>query len=247
MNLQATTYTPKPGGAAAMALAHLQGLEHGAEVMTSRLAEAIGLPPATMTPSLQGLLDAGLVFRRQKERRYPKAPFFWSLVDHSKTDGTFVSRASDEGAKPPGPPAPKAAPMFMRAAINGAAKDMQAAVDRGIRKAIENMTSAPPATRQPQIGISAPAAPAHRDNVECQRKFDNVMNFGGAPDDVQRPSRPAPEPTGNTPVVLTNVAFWLTGQMALEAAGGHVFLLDVKQADKLIQFAARFAERPYPR
>jgi hypothetical protein len=77
------TYTARPGTVAQRAIAHLESLPRGAELMTSRLAEAIGTPGENLLACLEAPLKHGAVFRRQKDTA-PRAPFFWSLVDHSK-------------------------------------------------------------------------------------------------------------------------------------------------------------------
>jgi hypothetical protein len=78
---RATAYGPAPGTVAYRALAHLQALPRGAEVMTSVLAEALNTDGYRLTPCLEAPLKHGLLFRRQRDT-HPRSPFWWSLTDH---------------------------------------------------------------------------------------------------------------------------------------------------------------------
>jgi hypothetical protein len=75
------SYTPKPGSTAQRAIAYLEKLPKGAEVMTSKIAEAIGAPNDSIQPCMLPALSAGLVFARQRYE-HPRAPFWYSLTDH---------------------------------------------------------------------------------------------------------------------------------------------------------------------
>lgn len=75
------SYTPQPGTVAFRAIAHLETLPRGAELMTSALAEAIGCDGKNIVPSLEAALASGLVFRRQRDNHL-RSPMWWSLVDH---------------------------------------------------------------------------------------------------------------------------------------------------------------------
>ena len=77
------SYSPAPGTVAFCVLAYLQTLPAGAEVMTSKIADALGLPPNNVSPCLESALRAGAIYRRQRDD-HPRSPFWWSLVDHSK-------------------------------------------------------------------------------------------------------------------------------------------------------------------
>lgn len=80
--MSAGTYTPQPGTVAFRALAHLETLPAGAEIMTSALAEAIGAPALSVGPCLEPALRGRAVFRRQKDT-HARSPWWWSLTDHS--------------------------------------------------------------------------------------------------------------------------------------------------------------------
>lgn len=75
-------YEPKPGTVAFKVLAYLETLPHGAEVMTSKLAEAIGEPANNVTPCLEAARRAGRLFRRQRDD-HVRSPFWWGLTDRS--------------------------------------------------------------------------------------------------------------------------------------------------------------------
>ena len=75
------SYTPQPGTTAFRALAYLQTLPPGAELMTSALAEAIGVAPVNLVPCLDAALKHGMVFRRQRDN-HVRSPMWWSLTDH---------------------------------------------------------------------------------------------------------------------------------------------------------------------
>lgn len=77
-----TTYTPEPGTVAFRVLAYLETLPAGAEIMTSALAEALGLEGKNLIPCLETALAAGRIFRRQRDT-HVRSPFWWSLTDYS--------------------------------------------------------------------------------------------------------------------------------------------------------------------
>lgn len=112
-------YYPEPGTVAWRAVAHLDGLPKGAEIVTSALAEAARSDAVTVSSCLQTALTHGLVFRRRKDS-HPRSPWFWSLTDHSKTGqlGTHTLHAAPAeppAAAPPAqaePPAPSDEPQI---------------------------------------------------------------------------------------------------------------------------------------
>lgn len=76
-------YEPKPGTVAFHALAHLETLPPGAELMNSALAEAIGIDGKTLTICLKPALSHGGIFARKRDA-HQRSPMWWSLVDHSQ-------------------------------------------------------------------------------------------------------------------------------------------------------------------
>ena len=91
------SYSPAPGTVAFRVLAYLQTLPAGAEVMTSKIADALGLPPNNIAPCLEFALKAGAIYRRQRDD-HPRSPFWWSLVDHRK-DSTALDAGRHEGGE----------------------------------------------------------------------------------------------------------------------------------------------------
>lgn len=80
-------FTPHPGSVADRAIAYLQSQPaKGAEVSSPALAEAIGVPAAHLSVSLEQARDRGAVFARRKGGHL-RSPLFWSLVDHSAKHG----------------------------------------------------------------------------------------------------------------------------------------------------------------
>lgn len=75
-------YTPEPGTVAFRVLAYLETLPKGTEVMTSALAEALGLEGRNVAPCLETALAKSVVFRRQRDT-HVRSPFWWSLTDYS--------------------------------------------------------------------------------------------------------------------------------------------------------------------
>jgi len=113
----ADDYTPKPGGVADRAIAHLRTLAPGAELSSPALAEAIGAACNAMAPSLVSAVERGALYRRQKGG-HPRSPAFWSLRDHS---GVAPKECADlpvrQIVRPANgaPPLPIVPPLFPRA------------------------------------------------------------------------------------------------------------------------------------
>ena len=79
----AMSYEPSPGTVAFRALAYLETLPQGAEVMTSALAEALHLDDyKTLAPCLEAAVKGGAVFQRKRDD-HPRSPWWWSLTDFS--------------------------------------------------------------------------------------------------------------------------------------------------------------------
>lgn len=83
----AAPYTPTPGSVAFRAIAWLETQAPGLELMTSRLAESIGVAPAILPASLEAALKHRAIFARKKIDAL-RAPLFWSLVDHASVAPT---------------------------------------------------------------------------------------------------------------------------------------------------------------
>lgn len=77
-----SSYTPAPGTVAFRVIGWLEEQGAAREFNASQIANALDLDPKTITTCLQNALDVGLVFRRQKDRSHPRAPFWYSLTNH---------------------------------------------------------------------------------------------------------------------------------------------------------------------
>lgn len=76
-------YEPRPDSVPFRALAHMELLFKGSEIVTGLLAGAIKADVNGFATQMQPAVDARLIFRRQKGGHL-RSPVFWSLVDHSK-------------------------------------------------------------------------------------------------------------------------------------------------------------------
>ena len=72
------SYEPKPGTTAFRAVAFLETLADGEEVMMARIAEASGGESGSMAAILQPALDSGLIVRRTKHGQ--ARPFWYRLA-----------------------------------------------------------------------------------------------------------------------------------------------------------------------
>lgn len=127
------TYTPQPGTTAYRILAWLEAEGKTAERNSSQIANAMGIETNGVPTLLAPALAAHLVFRRQKDRTHPRAPFWYSLTNHGVRQREFTPKpvgwmqrpgSSDVSAGPrasdgaasngkavtPGPSQPEAAP-----------------------------------------------------------------------------------------------------------------------------------------
>lgn len=77
-----TAFALRPGTVAYRAVAHLETLPEGSEIMTSALAEAIGVPPNGLLPCLVAAHKHGHIHRRQRDQ-HARSPHWWSLTDYS--------------------------------------------------------------------------------------------------------------------------------------------------------------------
>lgn len=91
------SYQPQPGTTAYRALAHLQTLAPGAEVINAQLAEKVNVSPNTLHACMVRSIEAGLVFARQKGG-HQRSPTFWSLVDHQAASHAKPEAQADAGA-----------------------------------------------------------------------------------------------------------------------------------------------------
>ena len=89
------TYTPQPGTQAFRILAWLEAEGKTAERNSSQIANAMGIDANGVPALLAQALAAHLVFRRQKDRTHPRAPFWYSLTDHGVRQRLFTSKPAE--------------------------------------------------------------------------------------------------------------------------------------------------------
>ena len=75
-------YAPQPGTAAYRIVSWLEAQGRTKEFNSSQIAYALHLDTKGLPTQLAPALQAGLVFRRQKDSSSPRAPFWYSLTDH---------------------------------------------------------------------------------------------------------------------------------------------------------------------
>jgi hypothetical protein len=87
------SYAPlhRPDTIAWKSVRYLETLPKGAEILCSKLAEAIGVDTKLIQPSMLAAVAAGQVFRRQKDD-HARSPWWYSLTDYSKIPRALVQR-----------------------------------------------------------------------------------------------------------------------------------------------------------
>jgi hypothetical protein len=87
------SYAPlhRPDTIAWKSVRYLETLPKGAEILCSKLAEAIGVDTKLIQPSMLAAVAAGQVFRRQKDD-HARSPWWYSLTDYSKIPRAPVQR-----------------------------------------------------------------------------------------------------------------------------------------------------------
>lgn len=142
------SYEPRPGSTAQRVIAHLETLPHGAEVLTSTIAMALGMQANSIPTCMEGALAAGAVFRRKRDPHL-RAPLYWSLVNHEAAKTTAphtplvvnVARAQPDAVNDvPAEVVAQLSPRAQRAIANGVS----------VEQAIET----PPAERAQRTGVA---------------------------------------------------------------------------------------------
>lgn len=96
-----SSYTPKPGSVAYRILGWLEAQGKTREFIAAHIGEALGIKPGALPALLEPALAARLVFRRQKDRTRPTAPWFYSLTDHDAQQRQFTrSKPADWMPRP---------------------------------------------------------------------------------------------------------------------------------------------------
>ncbi len=84
------TYTPQPGTFAYRILGWLEEQGQTREFTASQIGEALGIKPGGLCALLEPALAGKRLFRRQKDRTRPTAPWFYSLTDHDAQQRQFT-------------------------------------------------------------------------------------------------------------------------------------------------------------
>ena len=225
-------YSPAPGTTAYRVIAHMETLPAGAEVMTSALAEAIGVPANNLTPCLEAAVNAGKLFRRQRDN-HVRSPYWWSLTDRA-------------GGQPP----PKRQTVYVpdepKTPQKGANRDASTGQSHGAEGSESpngrGSNAAPalgaaPAFHTPEPGPQQvlKAEAARPDATD--RGAPDIASPGGGPTGAGQPA--AAGPAGEQPpLVGKTVTVSMTGQVAVVAECGTVILFDGALARQLMAFCA---------
>lgn len=177
-----TTYTPQPGTTAYRILAWLEAEGKTSERNSSQIANAMGIETNGVPTLLAPALAAHLVFRRQKDRTHPRAPFWYSLTDHGVRQREFtpnpvgwmnVKKDADE------------VPVFCE--VSGRTKSPRMAdADSGVGVSAPMTTPSPTVTNLPgRLESSETAPPAAPPPAEQPRAVD--QQFAAAIDKAMQP------------------------------------------------------------
>lgn len=171
-----SSYTPKPGSVAYRILGWLEAQGREKEFNSSQIANALDIDTRAVQSLMQQSLAAGLVFRRQKDRTHPLAPYWWSLTNHGVRQREFtpnpvgwmnVKKDADE------------VPVFCE--VSGRTKSPRMAdADSGVG------VSAPMTTPSPTV-TNLPGQPITRKDAE---ESGSKPGTPGAPDGVVTSSAP---------------------------------------------------------
>ncbi len=224
-----TTYTPEPGTVAYRVLAHLETLPKGAEVMTSALAEALGLEGRNVAPCLETALAKGLVFRRQRDT-HVRSPFWWSLTDYSA-----IPKAERPVLEIPNTPPKGANRVRQVLKAEGASPDATDSEARSKVMAAEGSGS--PTARGDNVAPASGAAPAF-----LQRRGPDT---GAQVDGCRAPESHAGACSGRAQQDQTSlpaspkgirIALWSDGTLQIERAGAAPLILSRPETRALVQY-----------
>lgn len=236
------TYEPRPGTVAFRALAHLGTLPPGTEMMTSALAEAIGLAANHLSPNLEPALSAGRVFRRQRDN-HVRSPFFWSLTDNRRPPldlrkPLLNGEAYDAGEAPAQAPNPE-----------GAAAAASIPPELGSQHVVKATAARPDATaRETQanaspvggpMGVVQPSAAGHVG--DDQRRGPAAV--GAQVDGCRAPECHAGVCSGHPqrdqlspPASPMRIALWSDGTLQVQRDGAELALLSAEEVEQLLGY-----------
>lgn len=212
-------YVPKPNSVAARAIAYLESLPPGTEMMTSALAEAINVPGGNMAPNLEAPLTHGLLYRRQRDT-HVRSPWWWSLTNY---------RAQPKAAWPPKPAAPAAAQPSGARNTERHPKGDQPRSERG-REGMEPQACESAGGRGTN-GAPALATPPH-----------DASPVGG-PMGAGQPAAAGPIKASSPGTPQMRVALWSDGALVI-VRGVETMALQPEETRALVRYLERMVDEP---
>lgn len=204
------TYKLTPGTAAYRIVSWLEAQGRTKEFNSSQIGYALHLDTKGLPAQLESALQAGLVFRRQKDSSSPRAPFWYSLTDHGAThrrefrtspkEWLKINRkdAEESGSSPgtpgtAGTPAGTCASSAEAAAADAPSGEQGAAADADRAAAPAPNTSAPGSQQVLKAEAARPDATA--------RETPDTASPGVGPMGAGQPADAGP--TTDVPVFIT--------------------------------------------
>jgi hypothetical protein len=228
------SYEPAPGSTAYRAIAHLQSLPPGAELMTSALAEAIGSEGKNIVPPLEVALASGLIFKRQRDT-HVRSPMWWSLTDHGARPKVDIRQPAVPVASAKDSTAGDAQPFRGDEAAHVAQQESPGPV-----AASTPMNGRPPARNghdEPEGAAAIAGGPATAKET-AQRGATSIEPHSvakGAGDDA-KPAVGAAAPDG------FRCALWSNGALQLERGAATLAVLTADETRALVAYLERLAE-----
>lgn len=189
-------YYPKVNSVAWRAMQHLESLAVGAEITTGALAVELDVPSGSLQACLEGPINNGILFRRQKDKSSPRSPVFWSLTDYS------------EGQKTP-PLSSRS--VFDLGATSKPAVDLSDALTQ-IRIDEEAPETPDPRQAGPTDSLAPPIRQEHRVTLEAPPVDESLRAFDITADEI--------ESILNAP----RFALWSDGTLQIESGAGQLKL-----------------------
>lgn len=215
------SYQPAVNSVAWRAIAHLESLPKGAEIMTSALGEAIGVEGRNLMACMEPALTHGKVFRRQRDT-HVRSPMWWSLTDHGARPKVDIRQ--------PAVPVSNSATAGLVPAADGSQKPNADAAGWPGRAGSDQSGVAQLAARRahnPEVGGSSPP-PA---SITPASPRVGAMGAGQAAD---------AGPVGAKRRVLIGLSAGVSmdGKVSIESECGTVILFNAQRAKQLLAFFA---------
>lgn len=196
------SYSPKPNTVAWRVIRHLESLDIGAEITTGALGDALGVPSGSLQACLEGPINNGILFRRQKDKSSPRSPVFWSLTDYSASEkvpplsarSVFDAALTQIRTADVTPEAPRTAQDWMQAAAAAATETPE------------------PERAGPSDSPAPPIWPEHRVSLEAPPVDESLRAFDITAEEI--------ESILNAP----RFALWSDGTLQIESGAGSLSL-----------------------